>query len=105
MIYKCICGDNRTRTDNLIFAKHTFYQLKYIPNNKCIGTRTQNLWFKRPLLYQIELYTWDNRTRTYNHGFKTHRLALWLYPSFVTFLKSKNKRRLDNCYKNGNQKH
>jgi hypothetical protein len=28
---KKMIGDNRTRTDNLIFAKHTFYQLKYIP--------------------------------------------------------------------------
>ena len=51
----------------------------------CIGTRTQNLWFKRPLLYQLSYTNWDNRARTYNHGFKTHRLALWLYPSSIIF--------------------
>jgi hypothetical protein len=52
-------GDNRTRTDNLIFAKHIFYQLKYIPlNNKCIGARTQDHRIKSPVLYQLS-YTLD----------------------------------------------
>ena len=28
-------GDNRTRTDNFMLAKHTLYQLSYIPFFKC----------------------------------------------------------------------